>query len=159
MKKILIILTFALIVGCNKENKSTVAYSSIDLSVMYNNSINSYKIEVDSSVVILLNTKDEMGRLYKSTLNKVQFESIQNEISQIYDIPCDSTTNHYADGMNYVLVIKRNGQKITLVSNTCDKYEKIDNFVLHLVKMLDKQKKHEFFESVILPPPPPPELP
>ena len=159
MKEIIIILTLILTAGCAKENKSTSATSySVDLSVMYNNSINSYKIEADSSVIVLLNKKDEIGRVYKSKLNKAEFDNIQNEVYQISKIKCDSTANHYADGMNYILILKRNNEKSTLISNTCDKYEKVDNFVLRLVEMFDKRKKDEFFDSVILPPPPPPQI-
>jgi len=153
MKRILIIVTLILIMGCKKENKSNTPYS-IDLSVKYNSSINSYKIEADSSVVILLNKTYEVGRLYKSKLNQKEFDSIQYEISQISKIQCDSTDSHYLDGMNYLLILKSNDKKITLISNTCDNYERVDNFVIYLVKMFDKRKKDEFFESIILPPPP-----
>lgn len=159
MKKIIIIFTLLLTVRCSKENKSTSATSyNVDLSVIYNNSINSYKIDSDGSVIVFMNKKDEIGRVYKSKLNKAEFDGIQNEIYQISKIKCDSTVNHYADGMNYILILKRNNEKTTLISNTCDKYERVDDFVLRLVKMFDKRKKEEFFDSVILPPPPPPQI-
>jgi len=159
MRNIVIVFFVFILVSCQEEKKihRNTSYS-IDLTVMYDKYLNSYKIEYDGSLVILLNEKNEIGKLYKSKFTKEELGSIQKQILNISKIKCDSLVDNYMGGINYILTVTDEKNKIKFFSNNCSNYREVDDFVAYLVKKIENDSKHEYFESTILPTPSPPEL-
>lgn len=157
MKKAVLVFILSLFFACKKQTNQNSSYV-IDLSVMYDRSMNLYRIDIDGNTVILMNEKNEIGKLYKSKLDKTEIDSIQKDLVKISQIKCDSTTNHYEDGINYKLIITNQQRKSVFISNTCKNYELVDKMVLRIINKFKINNKIDFFESTIPLPPPLPEV-
>jgi hypothetical protein len=149
-KTIISLLIFSFLLNCKKEKvDNTQIFYNVDLTATYNNCINSYKIESNGKVTVLLNKVNENGILYESILSKDEIDSIQQKLIKIKHIKCDSTKNQYSDGTNYLMILNDNkNRKIFLTSNTCENYKELDHLIFSIIKKFDKGNKKEVFESL-----------
>lgn len=145
MKKnaILLLLVF---VGACKSSTNDESFN-IDITAVYKNNINSYKIESNGKVLALFNKSYEYGKVYETKFTKQEMDSIQVELRRITSIKCDTLKEHISDGFRYAITLDNQKQKINLGGNLCAKYESLDKLVYSIVKKVEKRDKKEFYNT------------
>lgn len=153
MKKIILFITLVSLAGCKApiENENF----TIDLTAVFGDNINSYKIDANGKVLVLFNKTYEKGRLYETEFTKQEMDSIQVELRRITAIKCDTLIRHISDGLRYAITLDNQKQKFNLGGNLCAKYEGLDKLVYSIVKKVEKRDKKEFYSTFnrMVPPP------
>jgi len=146
MKKIAILILLVFNGGC-KPSTDDESFN-IDITAVYKNNINSYKIESNGKVLALFNKTYEYGKVYETEFTKQEMDSIQVELKRITSIKCDTLINHVSDGLRYAITLDNQKQKIYLSGNLCAKYESLDKLVSSIVKKVEKKDKKEFYTNI-----------
>jgi len=79
-------------------------------------------------------------------------------LSKINLKKCDTLDYNVNDGAQYIFILNNKNDTLTLVSNTCEQLEKLDNLVFYIEKAFEKKEKKYYYKSMesLIPPPPPP---
>ena len=156
LKIITFILTMSIISSCKKEEN--IAFESIDLSIKHKRTFYSFKIGIDGKATVLTSKIDEIPKLYKTIFNKKDLKYIENALSKINLKKCDTLDYNVNDGAQYIFILNNKNDTLTLVSNTCEQLEKLDNLVFYIEKAFEKKEKKYYYKSMesLIPPPPPP---
>ncbi len=158
MKKIICLLVvISLLVSCKNKDHKYSDYYSIDLSVIFNDKLMSYKIDNNGKVIILDNSLNENAVAYEGFIGEEDLQNIQDELNKIVAVKCVPTEETYVDGTRYVMVLKSkdNSKRSTLISGTCKSYKHLDKIVFKIVNRFNSGNKSEIYESLtkIVPPP------
>lgn len=145
MKKYILLIAIVILAGC-KDPIETENFT-IDLTAVYNNNINSYKIEPSGKVLVLFNKTYEKGKLYETVFTKQEMDSIQVELQRITSTKCDTLIKNVSDGLRYAITLNNQKQKFNLSGNLCAKYEGLDKLVSSIVKKVEKKDKREFYST------------
>jgi len=153
MKNIVLLIAFVILAGCKAPTEDE--NFTIDLTAVFRNNVNSYKIEPNGKVIVLFNKTEENGKLYETEFTKQEMDSIQVELRRITAIKCDTLIKHVSDGLRYAITLDNQKQKINLSGNLCAKYEGLDKLVYSIVKKAEKKNKKEFYSTFnrMVPPP------
>ena len=146
--KSLFIFTFLFFLSCNNQNIDKNSNYDIDITIIYDNNINSYKISKNGEVLFLSNKLNQFGKLYRFVLDKKENENIQKLATDIVALKCDSLKNSFSDEKRHIVIFKNQKSKITLVSNTCKNEDKLNNFVFSIVKKFKSIRKNIVFETL-----------
>jgi hypothetical protein len=155
-KILILIISIQFILSCGK-NKECKTFGYIDLSIKHKHSINSFRIERDGRATVLINKIYEDPKLYQIKFDEKEMNYIKKSLSNISLIKCDSISNHYMDGMQYIFILNDEKGSVTLLSDTCVQLKSLDNLVSYIDKIFIKKEKTYFYKSVegLIPPPPP----
>lgn len=145
IKKIAVLILLGFIGGC--KSTSDDESFNIDITAVYKNNINSYKIESNGKVLALFNKSYEYGKVFETKFTKQEMDSIQVELRRITAIKCDTLIKHVSDGFRYAITLDNQKQKINLGGNLCAKYEALDKLVYSIVKKVEKRDKKEFYST------------
>jgi hypothetical protein len=145
MKKIILFIVFIILFGCKTTDKNE--NFTIDLTAVYKNNINSYKIEPNGKVMVLFNKTYNKGKLYETEFTKQEMDSIQVKLFEITNIKCDTLIRNVSDGLRYAITLYNQKQKFKLSGNLCAKYEALDKLVYSIVEKVDKKEKKEFYDT------------
>lgn len=146
IKQKFLIFCFAFILlACNKNDFKKNNLYTIDLTTVYNDRMNSYKIDIDGNAVVLLNKINEPGKLYKVKFTMQEVDSIQKEFIKISSKKCDSLEVRVFDGTRYAIILENTKNKIYLRGNICSNYEGLDKLVFSIINKIEKMHKEEYY--------------
>jgi len=147
-KKLLVLIIIVTILACGKVKSKNDNFYTIDLTTIYNDRMNSYKIDSDGNALVLFNRVNEIGKLYEVKFPREDIETIQKEIIKINSKKCDSLKGHVFDGTRYSIILENKKGKIFLNGNTCSNYQILDKLVFSIINKVEKINKQEYYQTL-----------
>jgi hypothetical protein len=146
------ILFLLVLQSCQNVNNQDENFPIIDMSVIYRNTLASYKICNNGEATVLIAENNE-PRLYQAKFEEKEIEFIKKRISQLPST-CDSLTSSTLDGLRFIACIKKDNKELIYKSYTCTESEQAENLVVYVIEAFQKTKKVDFFKSASIYPPP-----
>ncbi len=140
----LIISLFAvslfLIISCDKNNQNNDSEDyNIDLSVKYNNQINSFQIDNEGNSFVLIKETYKDDKYYRVFFDKEEMQHIQKSLKEINYSKCDTIDKIVMDGTQYIFELYNKTRKINVVSGTCEQLKPIDKLVKYIIDAYRKK--------------------
>lgn len=156
-KKIIIIL-ICFFLTCCKTATNEEGFDKIDLSVTYNNEVNTFQIANNGSAVVLIRRFGNSDNYYNVIFNEEEMSHIQKELLVTKSSQCDTIKQIKFDGTRYIMYLTKGKSSKEIISGTCEELKPINKLVKYIVEQFNKKEKLTIFKSLqtITPPPPPP---
>lgn len=143
-----LIILIVFFISCKNSTEKNILKCNIDLSIIRNKSISSFKIDSNGSAINLINSINEKGVVNQVFFNEEELIKIRKKIDAIIVSKCDTIDNPYMDGLRYIMIITEGEKKRTYVSCTCKESEPIDNLVIYINELYNKKNKVIFYNSL-----------
>jgi hypothetical protein len=157
-KLFVLVAILSIIVNCKNDSQiNKNKFYNIDLAIKYKKQVNSFMIETDGRILVIIKEIYKPDKYYKVIFNDSEMNYIQRVLKKIDFSKCDTINQNVTDGIQYVLYLENKEDKRRVIGGTCEQQKPLDELVKFIDKTFKRKKKKNLFNglNLIIPPNPP----